>query len=891
MNSDPNAVPAVAAPADRLLDLVGEALDLPPDERAAFLAGACQGDATLLAEASSLVEHGQNTGEFLGRPAYALAAGEDLGGLEAGTLRPGEMLGECRVLSLLGEGGMGEVHLAEDTKLERRVAVKLLKRRLDDASLARRFRHERKVLAALTHPNIARLYGGGTTPEGRSYLIMEYVEGERLDRFCDTRRLGVTERLALFRKVCAAVAYAHQNLVVHRDLKPANIRVTPEGEPKLLDFGIAKLLDPEDGTGPHADPTATLPGAMTPEYASPEQLRGETITTVSDVYSLGVVLYELLCGQRPYAALKSRRPDELARAICEEEPPRPSTVASRPPTTTATATVPAGQTPVTREPSARLRRLLAGDLDNIVAKALRKEPVRRYPSVLALSEDIRRHAEGLPVTARKDTLAYRAGKFVRRNTVGVVAAVLIILALLGGLATTVWQARIAKQERDRAQLAQRKAETAQRTAQTSQKQAQQTSDFLQQIIFQASPMDGGGKDVKITQVLDKIGATMEKELASEPEVLAQMHSTLGRTYMALGMNQQGGQQLRQAVEQMRRLYGEDDAHTLSAEFNLAQQLGSIYHFDEAVPLLRRIAGWYSRYPKADEKLLINTYMTLGFDLCQMDQLAEAEQVTNEALTRCAKAFGDDSMRYALCLSSRGQIERRQKRFDAAAADFRRELDILDRQAPDQTNVVITGFNLCNILFDQGKFAEAETLLERTKQDCRRILGDKENFFSDGLAFYLLALDFARHDFSKVAAEGRHTLDRQVANFPGSHSIVVSMRYMLGISLTQTGRAAEGEPLLRQALADYKPGGDAFFFLFGNIETALGDCLLAQKRYIEAEPLLLTGYDKLKQDLNKQPVEINQAVTRLHGLYIAWNKPAEAARYAATSQDFPASPAR
>ena len=321
--ADPSPAPAGGEAggntAARLPDLVADALALPPAGRAAFLTRACGGDDALLTEALALAGH--DSGTFLERPAYALED-NDLAPPGGGELPPGVTLGDCRVIALLGEGGMGEVYLAEDTRLERRVAVKLLKRRLDDASLARRFRHERRVLAALTHPNVARLYGGGTTPEGRPYLVMEYVEGEPLDRFCDRRGLGVTARLALFRKVCAAVSYAHQNLVVHRDLKPANIRVTPEGEPKLLDFGVAKLLDPEGSTGTRADPTMTLAAAMTPEYASPEQLRGEAITTASDVYSLGVVLFELLCGERP-CTLKNRRPDELARAICEQDPPAP----------------------------------------------------------------------------------------------------------------------------------------------------------------------------------------------------------------------------------------------------------------------------------------------------------------------------------------------------------------------------------------------------------------------------------------------------------------------------------------------------------------------------------------------------------------------------------------
>ena len=431
--------PLTPQEADRVFDLVAEAGTLEPEQRAAFLAQACLGADGLRAEVESLLGFKTKAPHFLESPAFE--RGLELLGFSAGDdLKPGDTLGEHRILSLLGSGGMGEVYLADDAVHGRQVALKLIGQGRAEDVRGRHFRHERKVLAALNHPHIARLYGSGVTARGQAYLVMEYVEGERLDRYCQDRGLDVGARLTLFRKVCAAGSYAHQNLVVHRDLKPANIRVTPEGEPKLLDFGIAKLLDPE-GTVPRLDPTVTMQGAMTPEYASPEQIKGETITTASDVYSLGVVLYELLTGQRPFAHLKSRRPDELARAICEEEPPRPSTVASHPVPTTTTTTVPAGQVPVVRETAGKWRRRLEGDLDNIVAKALRKEPGRRYPSVLALSEDIRRHGEGLPVSARPDTLGYRAGKFVRRNKVGAVAVVMVALALVGGLVATTLEAR------------------------------------------------------------------------------------------------------------------------------------------------------------------------------------------------------------------------------------------------------------------------------------------------------------------------------------------------------------------------------------------------------------------------------------------------------------------
>ncbi len=429
---------------ERVMDLFATALACTPgEERAAFLARECAGHDAVRAELESLLRVQVETPDFLDKPIFTRGAellADEMTG-SGGELRPGDTLGDCRVVSLLGVGGMGEVYLADDTTLGRRVALKLLLQHGRGDALLRHFRHERRVLAGLNHPHIARLYGGAVTPEGRPYLVMEYVEGERLDDYCQHHALGVPERLALFRKVCAAVAYAHQNLVIHRDLKPANIRVTPEGEPKLLDFGIAKLLDAEHTATVTSQPTMTLTlqGMMTPEYASPEQLKNEVITTASDVYSLGVVLFELLTGQRPYH-LKGRRPDEVIHAVCETELSRVSTVVARP------AEMPAVKGPPV--PAGKLRRLLSGDLDNIVAKALRKEPARRYGSAALLGEDIRRHLEGVPVKARPDTLPYRAGKFLRRNKLGVAAAVLVALALVGGLVATAREARRANRRFD-----------------------------------------------------------------------------------------------------------------------------------------------------------------------------------------------------------------------------------------------------------------------------------------------------------------------------------------------------------------------------------------------------------------------------------------------------------
>ncbi|HEV2880013.1 MAG TPA: protein kinase [Pyrinomonadaceae bacterium] len=443
--------------AEQVAELVESALERAPSEWGAFLAESCGGDHTLRAEVESLLRHQERARDFIESPAFQMAA--ELFDDGDGELQAGQTLDGYEIVKLLGEGGMGEVYLAREAELGREVALKLVKRGLGTADVLRRFRHEEQILASLNHPHVARLFGGGKTKEGLPYFVMEYIEGQPLDKFCDARQLPTAARLQLFRQVCAAVSYAHRHLVVHRDIKPSNILVTPEGEPKLLDFGIAKLLDPEhaqEAAAAAVSHTVTMLGVMTPAYASPEQVRGDPVTTASDIYSLGVLLYELLTGHRPYH-LQSRRPDEIARVICEQEPERPSTAISRREEVPAAEGAPAklitpesvGRT--RREPPAQLRRRLAGDLDNIVLLALRKEPARRYPTVEQFSEDIRRYLEGLPVVARKSTFTYRAAKFVGRHKVGVASAALVVLAIIAGVTATVWQARVARNERARAE--------------------------------------------------------------------------------------------------------------------------------------------------------------------------------------------------------------------------------------------------------------------------------------------------------------------------------------------------------------------------------------------------------------------------------------------------------
>ena len=463
----------------RVKDIFHEAVALPPEQRAVFLDQACQTNEAIRGEVRALLEAETGKLPFLEKPLLTQGFAADA------PLKPGDRLGAYQIERELGAGGMGRVYRAvrADGLFERVVAIKVLKHGLDSKNLLVRFQKERQILAHLNHPNIARLYEGGVTEEGWPYFVMEYVAGVAIDRYCRDRWLTVRQRLDLFREVCDAVHYAHRHLVIHRDLKPANILVAESGAPKLLDFGIAKLLNPPSVQSLTLTELGNLP--MTPEYASPEQVRGESVTTSSDVYALGVLLYELLTGKRPYS-LTGQTAEAVRRIVVEYQPLKPSiAVMGEPPSSD-----PAAQSPEKRRTKpgpirqdlAKLRRALVGDLDNIVLMALRKEPERRYHSAEQFSGDLGRFLRGLPVLARKETWTYLTAKLIARYRIAMFAAALAFLLLLAFTAIVGFQHQKVKREQVR---------------------ATRISEFLKGIFAGTSPFDTGGEKVTALWMLEQ----------------------------------------------------------------------------------------------------------------------------------------------------------------------------------------------------------------------------------------------------------------------------------------------------------------------------------------------------------------------------------------------------
>lgn len=678
----------------KIRQIFDDAMEQPAHERQNFLQQQCADDAELLQQILTLIRHSDVSDEEFGNIVREAAADVTQADDEPGV---DQRVGSYRLIDLVGTGGMGNVYLAEraDDQFEQRVAIKLLHPGRRDNDLLARFRAERQMLAILEHPNIARLLDGGETENGIPYLVMEYIDGLPVDQYCDKQRLSISERLRLFQKICAAVDYAHRNLVVHRDIKPSNILVTADGEPKLLDFGIAKLLDKNPA---NYAATVTRYGAsiLTPEYASPEQVRAERVSTATDIYSLGVLLYKILCGRMPYRTKALN--NDLARAILKELPSRPSVALTSP--TQKDTDADTSQVISTARSSSinRLKRRLQGDLDNVVLMALRKEPEHRYKSANAFSIDIENFLSYRPVNARPASISYRSAKFLRRYRTGTAVTVMVAVLLVASIMQIVHQRN---------------------KAQTAAVQSEQVVNFLGDLFVSASPLRAQGEEITAKDLLE-VGVVEIGKLDDQPEVQARLLEIMGESYLYIGEfpiadNVIGraleiretrlpydahaiGENLRQYSE-VRRLTGDLDGAGLMLRRSLdllveahgeqhrlpayvMARIGEVLRMrsrtTEAVEILERAVAIKEELGETDDLDAIDMYGNLAIALDDAGRLAEAEAINRKVVAASRKTLGDKGPNTLIRIGNLGLIQTRQGNYAEALLSIDEAYDSINQ---------------------------------------------------------------------------------------------------------------------------------------------------------------------------------------------------------------------
>lgn len=831
----------------------------------------------------------------------------------------GSIIGSYRLIRSLGHGGMGEVFLAEraDDQFRQNVAIKLVRRGLLSGQVQGRLRQERQILASLDHPNIARLYDGGTTPDGTPYIVMEYIDGAPIDIHCDQRQLTIAQRLRLFITVCSAVHRAHQNLIVHRDLKPSNILVTRDGVPKLLDFGIAKRLDLDEQAAMYTMAvTQADMRVMTPDHASPEQVRGDLISTASDIYVLGVLLYELLTGYKPFA-LRGKHFGEVERTICEDVPAMPSEVIA-----TAERQEDSGLGAVAAQRStgiAKLRRELQGDLDNIVAMAMRKEPERRYSSAEQLAGDVDRYLRGLPVLARPDSWNYRAGKFVRRYALGVTLSAALIATLIGFTVTVYVQSLRIEQERDLAQ--------AQRNIADSQRErAEAVSGFLIDSFKVVDPFAEGSKVITARQILDNGAARIAHELNDQQAIKADVLDTIGSAYLGLGLPDQARPLIERGLAMRRQLFGEDSAAVASSLYTLDQ----VYEKEGNLDISEQLA---SQALAINQRQTGPVSMATATSLCRLGaikkirgEFASAEKLLQSCLDIYRARLGPHDALVTIPLDNLAHIASQRGDSQRAKAYLAEVLEIDRRTRSEEHPYYIRHLiRLAEVTHDLGETSEAEALYRKVVALNQRVLGPEHPESIDTLSAFgtflvetdrlpeaqqvlttvleanrrvrgpthsyigndlenLGRLAYRRGDFAGAGRYLEDALEIYRQRLPPTHGFIATSLTTLGRTQLALHRPQEAQQSLVEAVKIWQVeyGQDSSGYHIAN--AALGWAKALQGNYADAETALLKAYPKLSTSTRKSDREMAADVRRwIEQLYSDTGRPTAAKEYFSSLQ--------
>lgn len=889
-----------------LQQILEEAQTLPPGQQLQFIRDACVDE-----EINPAAHHLLSRQEWVEPPAEELP--EDPLAVDPA----GQLIGPYRLVRSLGEGGMGEVFLAEraDDEFRHSVAIKLVRRGLLSKHVQGRLRQERQILASLDHPNIARLYDGGTTSDGTPYIVMEYIDGEPLDSYCDRRRLTIEQRLRLFITVCSAVHRAHQSLIVHRDLKPSNILVTPEGVPKLLDFGIAKMLDDRELMHTMAVTQEDV-RVMTPDHASPEQIRGEMISTASDIYVLGVLLYELLCGYKPFV-LRGKRLADLERTICEEFPPTPSAVIAL-----ADKQHDSGVGEVAAQRSisvAKLRRELSGDLENIVTMAMRKEPERRYSSAEQMAGDVDRYLEGLPVIARADSWSYRADKFVRRHTLSVAASAAFFVVLIGFTTTVYLQSLRIEKERDVAE--------AERTmAESERERAEAVSTFLIDSFKVVDPFAQGGSPPTARQILDNGATRITRELSTQPAIKAAVLDTIGTAYLGLGLPDQAQPLIEQGLSVRRALFGGDSTAVARSLYSLNRVHEKKGDLATAETLARQSLEINRRRTGDTSVETAGSLCRLGVIEKEKGELSAAEQLLQSCLDIRRARLGqyheevtipldnlahiasqrNDNMVAEKYLNEALEIDRRTRseehpqysrhllrlalvihdRGDSAKAEqlFRRSLALAQRVlGAEHPESVDTLSALGTFLMESGHLDEAEQTLMQVLEINRRVRGPEHSYVGNDLE-NLGRLAFRKHEFARAERYLNEALQIYRNKLPPTHGFIATGLTLLGRTQLALNRPSDAQAPLTEAVKAWRVeyGENSAGYAIASAILARAQAL--QGNYAGAEPGLLAAYPILSNSTRRGDREVASDLRQwIEDLYRAMGRPAAANEYFSSLQ--------